>query len=57
MALPVSRVPRGMDPFIGWFNRKAPGGKALLSPLIRAGITHLYFVTLLKMVTEVLEGL
>jgi len=46
-----------MDPFIGWFNRKAPGGKALLSPLIRAGITHLYFVTLLKMVTEVLEGL
>ncbi|MBU1697180.1 MAG: Fic family protein, partial [Proteobacteria bacterium] len=46
IAPPASEIPREMDQFISWFNRTAPGGKAPLSPLIRAGITHLYFVTI-----------
>jgi Fic family protein len=33
-----------MEEFISWFNRTSPNGKAPLSPLIRAGITHLYFI-------------
>ena len=45
IAPPASKIPKEMDQFISWFNRTAPGGKAPLSPLIRAGITHLYFVT------------
>lgn len=35
-----------MEQFIDWFNRTAPGEKATLSPLVRAGIAHLYFVTI-----------
>ena len=35
-----------MDQFISWFNRTAPGEKEPLSPLIRTGIIHLYFVTI-----------
>lgn len=46
VAPPASKIPREMDQFINWFNKTAPGGNAPLSPLIRAGITHLYFVTI-----------
>jgi Fic family protein len=46
IAPPSSKVPEEMDQFIDWFNRTAPGGKATLSPIVRAGITHLYFVTI-----------
>jgi Fic family protein len=46
IAPPSFKVPEEMDQFIDWFNRTAPGGKATLSPIVRAGITHLYFVTI-----------
>jgi len=46
IAPPASKIPKEMDQFISWFNRTAPRGKAPLPPLIRAGITHLYFVTI-----------
>ena len=46
IAPPAFKIPREMDQFISWFNRTAPGGKVPLSPLARAGITHLYFVTI-----------
>ncbi len=46
IAPPASKIQKEMDQFISWFNRTAPGGKASLSPLIRAGIAHLYFVTI-----------
>jgi Fic family protein len=46
IAPPASKVQKEMDQFISWFNRTAPGGKEPLSPLIRAGIAHLYFVTI-----------
>jgi len=46
IAPPASEIPREMDLFIRWFNKTAPGGKAPLSPLTRAGTAHLYFVTL-----------
>ncbi|MEP0713290.1 Fic family protein [Algoriphagus sp.] len=39
-----SRVPEEMDAFIRWFNETAPAGtKAMLNPILRAGIVHLYF--------------
>ncbi|PWU07182.1 MAG: DUF4172 domain-containing protein [Verrucomicrobia bacterium] len=37
-------VPKQMDEFIHWFNNTSPSGKAPLPPLVRAGITHLYFI-------------
>jgi Fic family protein len=43
-APPSSHVPDEMKQFITWFNDTAPGGKNPLSPLMRAGIAHLYFV-------------
>lgn len=43
-APPSSRVPDEMKRFVTWFNDTAPGGRNPLSPLTRAGITHLYFV-------------
>jgi Fic family protein len=43
-APPSNRVPDEMKQFVTWFNDTAPGGKAPLSPLTRAGIAHLYFV-------------
>lgn len=46
IAPPASKITREMDRFISWFNKTAPRGKVPLSPLIRAGITHLYFVTI-----------
>lgn len=45
-APPSSVMAVEMDRFIGWFNASEPGGKAPLSPLIRAGLAHLYFVSI-----------
>ena len=45
-APPSSSVAKEMDRFIQWFNHTAPGGKEPLSPLTRAGLTHLYFVSI-----------
>lgn len=39
-----SDVSSEMEKFIEWFNRTSPKGKTPLSPLVRSGITHLYFV-------------
>lgn len=39
-------VPREMDRFIRWFNDSAPGGSSPLPALTRAGIAHLYFVSI-----------
>lgn len=38
------RLHKEMNVFVEWFNTSNPKGKAPLSPLIRAGIAHLYFV-------------
>ncbi len=46
IAPPAFKIQKEMDQFISWFNRTAPGGKEQLPPLIRAGIAHLYFVTI-----------
>jgi len=45
-APPSEKVPDEMEQFIAWFNKTTPNGKTPLSPLIRAGIAHLYFVTI-----------
>jgi Fic family protein len=45
-APPSEHVPAEMADFIQWFNDTAPTGARPLSPLIRAGITHLYFVSI-----------
>ncbi len=43
---PSSRdVPKQMARFIKWFNRTAPGGREPLPALTRAGLAHLYFVS------------
>ncbi|WP_075349968.1 Fic family protein [Algoriphagus marinus] len=43
-APPSAAVPYEMEAFIVWFNQTAPGkSKAILNPLLRAGIAHLYF--------------
>ncbi|MFT4855739.1 MAG: Fic family protein [Planctomycetota bacterium] len=43
-APPSTAVPYEMEVFIVWFNQTAPGkSKAILNPLLRAGIAHLYF--------------
>lgn len=42
-APPSHAVPREMDAYIAWFNQSAPNGAAPLSPLIRAGLGHIYF--------------
>jgi Fic family protein len=39
-------VPHEMKLFINWFNESAPTGAKPLPPLIRAGIAHLYFVSI-----------
>jgi Fic family protein len=44
---PLSRtVPKEMKRFIAWFNDTAPNGKHPLPALARAGIAHLYFVSI-----------
>jgi Fic family protein len=45
-APPSSRVPAEMVAFVRWFNRTTPGGSAPLPALARAGIAHLYFVSI-----------
>jgi Fic family protein len=45
-APPSGIVPREMDRFTEWFNRTAPGSDASLPAITRAGIAHLYFVTI-----------
>ena len=39
-------VPKEMEKFIDWFNKSAPNGKQPLTPLVRAGIAHIYFVSI-----------
>ena len=44
---PAARdVPREMAHFIAWFNRTAPDGPEPLPAVTRAGIAHLYFVSI-----------
>ncbi|OIQ03213.1 MAG: DUF4172 domain-containing protein [Zetaproteobacteria bacterium CG06_land_8_20_14_3_00_59_53] len=45
-APPAARLEREMDGFITWFNNSAPDGAAPLPQLTRAGIAHLYFVSI-----------
>ena len=45
-APPSSRMPEEMDAFVEWFNDTAPDGKRPLPALTRAGIAHLYFVSI-----------
>jgi Fic family protein len=45
-APPSAAVPQEMDRFVEWFNRTASSGAQPLPPLTRAGIAHLYFVTI-----------
>lgn len=45
-APPSVDVPNKMEKFIRWYNCTAPDGKEPLSPLIRAGIAHIYFVSI-----------
>ena len=39
------RAKAEMDAFVAWFNATAPDGRNPLPPLTRAGIAHLYFVS------------
>jgi len=45
-APPAAQVPGEMDAFIHWFNDTAPTGGNPLPALTRAGIAHLYFVSI-----------
>ena len=45
-APPSVKVPKEMEKFIQWFNKSAPDGKNPLPPLVRAGIAHIYFVSI-----------
>jgi Fic family protein len=45
-APPSPVLPKEMKRFIQWFEQTAPKGKAPLRILTRAGIAHLYFVTI-----------
>jgi Fic family protein len=45
-APPASTVAAEMSRFIEWFNRTAPHGGEPLPPLTRAGVAHLYFVSI-----------
>jgi len=45
-APPSSRMSAEMSHFIKWYNRSAPKGKEPLPALTRAGIAHLYFVSI-----------
>jgi Fic family protein len=39
-------VPKETARFEEWFNRTSPAGESVLPPITRAGIAHLYFVTI-----------
>lgn len=45
-APPSQQVTEEMDRFLLWFNQSSLGGENRLPPLIRAGIAHLYFVSI-----------
>ena len=45
-APPSSQMMAEMERFIAWFNDTAPTGKTPLPALLRAGIAHLYFVSI-----------
>jgi len=45
-APPSLDVPMEMERFIKWFNDTGPGGNKPLPPLTRAGIAHIYFVSI-----------
>jgi Fic family protein len=45
-APPSSKMKDEMDAFVSWFNETAPSGNRRLPALTRAGIAHLYFVTI-----------
>ncbi len=45
-APPSADVSKEMEKFIGWFNKSAPDGKEPMTPLVRAGIAHIYFVSI-----------
>jgi Fic family protein len=45
-APPAKALAKEMKRFIAWFNETAPDGKQPLPPLTRAGIAHLYFVSI-----------
>ena len=45
-APPSSKMKDEMDAFVSWFNETAPGSKRRLPALTRAGMAHLYFVTI-----------
>ena len=45
-APPSKDVPSEMKAFIKWFNDTGPEGRHPVSPLARAGIAHLYFVSI-----------
>ncbi len=45
-APPSSAIPAEMSRFIDWFNQTAPSGATPLPALTRAGIAHLYFVSI-----------
>lgn len=45
-APPSSQAMTEMERFIDWFNATAPKGKTPLPALLRAAITHLYFVSI-----------
>jgi Fic family protein len=44
-APPSKRMTKEMDAFVAWLNETAPNGKGPLPALTRAGIAHLYFVS------------
>jgi Fic family protein len=44
-APPSSRTKDEMNAYVAWFNETAPNGKHPLAALTRAGIAHLYFVS------------
>jgi Fic family protein len=45
-APPSEAVPREMRDFVKWFNRTAPGVDQTLPAVTRAGVAHLYFVSI-----------
>ena len=45
-APPSALIKKEMEAFVKWFNETAPNNKTALPALTRAGITHLYFVTI-----------
>ncbi len=45
-APPQETLSQEMQIFIDWFNQTAPGGVSPMAPLLRAGITHLHFISI-----------